>query len=318
MITVDLQNATSSEISDKMEAVFLATLNAGSLIINSLVFLLFYRKPTLRTFSNRFVLSLSLCHMVQSVLQMPYVVLSGLFGRWIFGQLWCNISASLSICLCLITAFSLLLIAIDRCYAVNNPLHYTMTFNKKLNYLQIIGIWMISVILSLPPVLGLFRIEYRRSWHSCSILWYSSTPSLVIYSTVLTISGFLVPFIKLCLTYRSMYLAAKKNSARARMYPYRKKLSSFKLGEEWRAIRTPLMVVTSHVVSTLPFYLVLALESYSKRYVRPDWLMSIVNIALFSSSIINPYLYVFRNKTTKKELRKLVYGKKEEGWLMGE
>ncbi|KAL3218271.1 hypothetical protein MRX96_031626 [Rhipicephalus microplus] len=114
--------------------------------------------------------------------------------------------------------FSILLIAVDRNCAVNSPLHYSMTITKKRTSGLIVSTWVFAVLISVPPLVGVSNIEYQESWAMCTITWYDTSLLTISYSCVLCVVGFLLPFVRITWIYASMFRAARRNSARARLH----------------------------------------------------------------------------------------------------
>ncbi|GIZ01976.1 melanopsin [Caerostris extrusa] len=125
-----INSSSNDELLRYTQFTILSLITTVGFVSNVLVLLLFYKKPTLRTFSNRFVLNLSISHFWQCVLILPTTVLSIAADRWIMNEIACYISGFLYTTLNITSVLSLLLIALDRNCAVNSPLHYSMTITK--------------------------------------------------------------------------------------------------------------------------------------------------------------------------------------------
>ncbi|KFM79118.1 G protein-coupled receptor 161, partial [Stegodyphus mimosarum] len=135
--TLTSSSPTTEEVSSTNDIVryiqfsSLILVTAMGFISNVLVLLLFYKRPTLRSFSNRFVLNLSISHFWYCILVLPIIVISTATDKWLFGDTACIISGFLFTTLNITSVLSLLLIAVDRNCAVNSPLHYSMTITKQ-------------------------------------------------------------------------------------------------------------------------------------------------------------------------------------------
>ncbi|XP_076365401.1 histamine H2 receptor-like [Tachypleus tridentatus] len=324
------------EMRQELQTVLLFLIFSGSVVINSMVFILFYKKPKLRTFSNRFILNLSLTHLLQAVVVMPYILFSGVFSEWPFGDVWCQISGFLLLYFSMETVFSLVLIAVDRNCAVNSPLHYSMTITKRKTGVFIAGTWFLAFFMCLPTLFGISTIKYRKTWHACAPVWINSDFCIIAYSILLITAGFAVPLFKLNCSYRSMFLIARSSSARTRRHAasltevhatgtqksyavhllkkksYRTTTSLLRqwsiFGNEWKAIKTGCLVIFSFILCWLPFFLVIGIEPYMKNESwMPGYFSPLVILLPLSASLINPYLYVFRNRTTFAYAKQLFY-----------
>ncbi|XP_015910821.1 melanopsin-like [Parasteatoda tepidariorum] len=328
-----LQNPIPAEIFRYIQIISLSLITILGFVSNFLVLLLFYRKPTLRSFSNRFVLNLTISHFWQCILTLPTTVMSVAAEKWLFGDITCIISGFLFITLIITSVLTLLLIALDRNFAVNSPLHYTMTITKKRTGFLIFMTWFIGVLVASPPFFGVTDIKYRPQWHMCTLEWEHNETYSLAYGSVLIVLGFMVPFLTTICVYSSMFQAARDNSERARKHsvnstivestlpetsrvsslPPKKKYRRWSsgsnqfFGEEWKAVRTGLLVVMTFTLCWLPYFTVTSLETYFYASNKiPDYVLFIVILCSSSACIINPYLYVFRNKTSRKHIKQII------------
>ncbi|KAI8507537.1 hypothetical protein Bbelb_149170 [Branchiostoma belcheri] len=73
-----------------LEATFMIVIFMSSVIANLIVFALFYKKPSLLSISNRFVLNLAVSNFLMSLLVTPSVLVSAMARSWIFGDALCQ------------------------------------------------------------------------------------------------------------------------------------------------------------------------------------------------------------------------------------
>ncbi|XP_076330235.1 uncharacterized protein LOC143235965 [Tachypleus tridentatus] len=113
-----------------------------------------------------------------------------------------------------------------------------------------------------------------------------------------------------------------------RMKPCRRSFSSSQLslfGKECKAVRTVLLVVLSFIACWGPYFTVLFLNSYITQDTWMPAYFPLVVIFLSSSScFIDPYIYVFRNETLQKHIKKLFhshtpkrFGNRKMGTVVG-
>ncbi|KAH9377229.1 hypothetical protein HPB48_000587 [Haemaphysalis longicornis] len=297
----DVQLSSFQYIALQAHYLLLLVIMVPSVAVNGLVFVLPYQRVSVRMTSNKFVLNMAVVHLLQTFLVLPFVFVSAMLRRWIFGDMCCKIHGSLTIFLAVANVFSILLIAIDRNCAVNSPLRYAMTIKKRRYSGLIASTWVVALLLSLPPLLDLCDVRYQDSWVTCTVTWYDSSLFTVAYSSVLCVIGFLVPFIWVAWIYASLYRAARRNSARARLnsvnatssaeisspsstgyqggghpafhFPRRMTWSrrspslvqaSALFGDEWKAVRTSVLVVVSFTACFFPFFFMTLLELHAR------------------------------------------------------
>ncbi|XP_022256468.1 G-protein coupled receptor 161-like isoform X2 [Limulus polyphemus] len=335
-LNIDAHNSTFSDIRKELQTIALILTFILSVISNGIVFVLFYKKPLLRSFSNRFVLNLSLTHLLQTLLILPGFLLGGVLGVWTLGDTWCHISGIVSTCLNLETSFSLVLIAVDRNYAVNSPLHYSMTITKRKTGAFIAVTWIVASLLCTPLIFGVPQIQFRINWCACAPLWGQRDLYTYVYSGLIVMAGLVMPLVKLSSTYCSMFLAARTSSVRVRQHnvntpsvtevqffapqetctihqlkkkSYRRASSSsqfFFFGDEWKAVRTGVIVIFSFIICWGPYFAVIGIEPYIQfKKWPPEYIVPVSIFLSFSSCVVNPYIYVFRNKTTRNHAKRL-------------
>ncbi|KAL1441987.1 hypothetical protein MTO96_000985 [Rhipicephalus appendiculatus] len=339
----DDQLSSFSYISVEVHYTLLLFIMVSSVAINGLVFVLFYQRPSVRMPSNKFVLNMAIVHLLQTFIVLPFVFVSVLFQEWIFGDVFCKIHGTLSVCLTMANVFSILLIAVDRNCAVNSPLHYSMTITKKRTNGLILSTWVCALVISVPPLAGVSGLQYQKSWAMCTVTWYDTGILTLAYSCVLCVLGFLLPFIRITWIYTSMFQAARRNSACTRLHnikggsseitppssagldggndvpvclnrksAWSKRTTSSQVsslfGDKLKAVRTGIFVVVSFTACFLPFFAMTVVEPHAQAFkTHLHNLPAIAMLLLFSSSLVNPYLYVMRNKATRKHIRKMFH-----------
>ncbi|VVC28794.1 G protein-coupled receptor, rhodopsin-like,GPCR, rhodopsin-like, 7TM [Cinara cedri] len=164
---------------------FLAVLGA---FFNIVVLVMFYKKPSLRSPSNRFVGSLIASDLLSSTVLGPSFLVSGVK----------TINKVLIVFVATSTIFSILVIAMDRYTAVLSPLHYATNVTRQKSVLVIGMVWTLSVALASPII---FK----------DLLVYDKKPIAMLEKThglVLLLIAFLAPCVALILVYFKMYVAA--------------------------------------------------------------------------------------------------------------
>ncbi|XP_016662867.1 D(4) dopamine receptor [Acyrthosiphon pisum] len=165
---------------------FLAVLGA---FLNIVVLVMFYKKPSLRSPSNRFVGSLIASDLLSSTVLGPLLI-SGIK----------TINKAMIVFVATSTIFSILVIAMDRYTAVLSPLHYATNVTRQKSVLVIGTVWSISAALASPM---LFK----------DLLIYEKFPVAMLEKThglVLLLIAFIGPCAALILVYFKMYVAAHR------------------------------------------------------------------------------------------------------------
>ncbi|GBM81326.1 hypothetical protein AVEN_254836-1 [Araneus ventricosus] len=325
------------DVAADFQTAALCILSVLGLCLNGLIFLLLYRKHNMRTFSNRFVLSLASSHLLQCLFIIPAMIIS--IQGVEFNKLWCRATTALTIFLNLVSVFSILLIAIDRNCAVNSPLHYTLTITKKRTGLLIGSTWSAALVLSIPVLVGTPETSNNRCLQEGFLFSDHPDTLSIVYSSIISFVGFIIPFVNVACLYFAMFKAARNNNARARRSssnssasneiivnlkpPKKQGVTEYTLRRNFsadhvdpkdtpccfagkhKAAVTGLLVVLSFVVCWLPFFATLVSDIFVPASANMKYF---VHFAAYTSCILNPYLYFFRNKNTWKESKKLVVG----------
>ncbi|XP_066995762.1 uncharacterized protein [Anabrus simplex] len=186
---------------------------------NCLVLLVFYRRPALRSPSNRFVLSLVLSNLLSSIVVAP-VLMVHVLNRDVW---WLSpLASGLTTLAVTASIFSILAIAVDRYNAVLSPLHYAMTITRQRSRGMISAAWGVAAFLATPPLLGILVRPPAAPPHSYYDINCSKVPGgdefRLIYAVTLVGIGFSLPLFVLSWIYARMYNAAHLNSKRTRRH----------------------------------------------------------------------------------------------------
>ncbi|XP_039293033.1 beta-3 adrenergic receptor isoform X3 [Nilaparvata lugens] len=176
----------SSRTADAVVDVCLTFLAASGLASNTLVLVVFYRCPALRSPSNRFVGSLVLADLVSSTVLAPTLISTRVS--------LVSLAAGVGTLVATASVFSVVAIAVDRYSAVLSPLHYAMTVTRRRSLAVIALVWSMSMALASPHLL--MPCENPLFWLS--------------HSLILLFIGFTFPLIALVLIYARMYAAAHR------------------------------------------------------------------------------------------------------------
>jgi len=87
-----------------------------------------------------------------------FLVLEISNNKWILGSIMCDIWTSTDVLLCTASILNFLVISIDRYFIINHPFKYAPMRKVKLLSFMIAGVWILSALVSLPPILGWGRM----------------------------------------------------------------------------------------------------------------------------------------------------------------
>ncbi|XP_050409787.1 G-protein coupled receptor 161 [Patella vulgata] len=340
---------TTTEIS--LMSVFLGIVILASIVGNILVFVVFIKKRCLLTISNRFVLNLSVCNSFNIVLVMPCVLVSLIAKQWVLGDAWCQITGFIMNVVFGASTLTLLVISIDRYCAVVTPLHYSLLVTSQRCYLMIAGVWMVAIVSSLPPLVGWNRMEFQKNKMICTVKWSSEDTVDRYYTLFLVTVCFVLPLLGMLFAYTVIFRAARTNNERTRRSSIvpstasddsvqsplkngrrrsstasilaRRVSSSGRLGslllrrEEWKAAVTSFLIVFTFITSWLPYFIVIVLESLLSKATIQHPAVGITSIILaMASCAVNPFVYVFRSKRLREEIKCILLNRRTKVQLI--
>lgn len=198
----------------------LCLLILGTVFGNILVILGVFTHKPLRIVPNFFIVSLAVADLAVALLVMPLNVAYSTLGRWLWGKHLCKMWLTSDIMSCTSSILNLCAIALDRYWAITDPINYAHKRTLKRVVLQIAGVWILSLIISSPPLLGWndWPDEFTTET-SCQL---TSEPGYVVYSSF---GSFFIPLVIMTIVYYKIYSAAKERLRRrnlaARIYKKR-------------------------------------------------------------------------------------------------
>ncbi|XP_063682623.1 alpha-1A adrenergic receptor-like [Bolinopsis microptera] len=101
------------------------------------------------------------------------------------------------------------LYALDRLIYVMYPLKYHTKMNRRKAMFMLLGIWVYSTALSLPPVFGYNKYKFSKNTYTCGI----GNPEGS-YFLLFCIGAFPIPLATICISYIVIYIIARENSRR--------------------------------------------------------------------------------------------------------
>ena len=260
-------------------SVWLSFTSLATITGNALVMWLFYEHESLRTVSNRFIISLATADIlvglvinpvwiaVRYVIQPPFIST----GSEILEMLWIHTTAA--------TTFNLCCVSVDRFIAICFPLRYRLIVTKRTCHFSIISAWLASIFLPF------------------SLLFVSEENMEILIA--IPAATFLVPNIIVAFCYAWIFKAARRQIRRIQDNSFQNN-TVYHAVKNYKALKTVGMVVGVFIASWMPCLVATIVHEvkgedyclYVKYYnaVWP-WIEAIA----FTSSAINPWIYCFRN-----------------------
>ncbi|KAM8793349.1 5-hydroxytryptamine receptor 1A-like [Eudromia elegans] len=186
----------------------LTSLLLGTLILcavsgNACVIAAIALERSLQNVANYLIGSLAVTDLMVSVLVLPMAALYQVLNKWTLGQVTCDIFISLDVLCCTSSILHLCAIALDRYWAITDPIDYVNKRTPRRAALLISLTWLIGFLISIPPMLGWRTPEDRSDPDACTI---SKEHGYTIYSTF---GAFYIPLLLMLVLYGRIFRAAR-------------------------------------------------------------------------------------------------------------
>ncbi|KFM79135.1 5-hydroxytryptamine receptor 1, partial [Stegodyphus mimosarum] len=135
---------------------------------------------------------------------MPLALHYELAGDWRLGATICDMWVAFDITCCTASILNLCMISVDRYLAITKPLTYGVRRRSRRTYVSIGITWIMSALVSVPPLLILGNEHGTDSNPTCDV---SQNFGYQLYATL---SSFYIPMLVMVMMYCKIYLAAKR------------------------------------------------------------------------------------------------------------
>lgn len=192
----------------KLSYQIITSLLLGALILcsifgNACVVAAIALERSLQNVANYLIGSLAVTDLMVSVLVLPMAALYQVLNKWTLGQEICDLFISLDVLCCTSSILHLCAIALDRYWAITDPIDYVNKRTPRRAAILISVTWLIGFSISIPTVLGWRSAEDRADLDACII---SQDPGYTIYSTF---GAFYIPLILMLVLYGRIFKAAR-------------------------------------------------------------------------------------------------------------
>jgi hypothetical protein len=256
-----------------------------------------YRTRSLQKSSNYFTLNLAFADILVSLVNMPVTIYTILQQRWLLGEDICRVLGYVNILSFISSVMSLALIAINRLFFVVHWKKYTRYFSPRRVKMFIALNWILSGLLSLPPLIGWSSFGYVPGKSYCFVLWRDD----VYFAYFMVVVCFFGPLVTMGICYTKILLftrhAKRKikctNSAIAG--PTKSMLFRNVSPEEARITNTFLIVLGVFIICWSPFATTMFFDIYNPNTL-PRWIDVGSLLLGYMNSLCNPIIYSVRNR----------------------
>lgn len=172
---------------------------------NILVILSVACHRSLRTVTHYFIVNLAVADLLLSSTVLPFSAIFEMLGHWVFGRAFCDVWAAMDVLCCTASIMSLCVISVDRYIGVSYPLRYPAIVTEKRALLALMGIWALSITISIGPLFG-WKEPAPENEYVCKI---TEEPGYAIFSAV---GSFYLPLVVILVMYCRVYVVARRET----------------------------------------------------------------------------------------------------------
>ncbi|KAK7066577.1 hypothetical protein SK128_007734, partial [Halocaridina rubra] len=265
------------------------------------------------------MLNMAFCDLGISITGYPYTTVSAYMGRWVFGDIMCQLYGFLCFTLNEVQMNTLVVIAIFRYVSVCRP-QFKHLLTASLAKRCLMLVWLYCLLWTVAPLLGWSRYVQEPFSVSCSTDWHDRSFAGIAYSVCLCLFCYLTQVAILILCYykilsksRQLQLRPPETDPKLYVYGDEESLkgikcckhyvcvceSSFKNGVEKHVLMMNILMVLSFIVFWTPYAIVSLISMYNADlsafwYVFPT-------VFAKTSCMMNPIIYGVSHKLLRRE-----------------
>ncbi|XP_066577078.1 G-protein coupled receptor 26 [Amia ocellicauda] len=199
------------DLAEILLALCIVVVAVVSLLSNLLVLLCFLHSTEIRKqVPGVFIMNLSFCNLLITVLNMPSTLLGIIKNRQPFGDCICHTVSFLETFLTINTMLSMAALSIDKWIAVVFPLSYSSKMRYRDAVIMVCYSWLHSLTFSLISLLFSW-VDYNNIYASCTLHLKEERERrrFTVFTIVLHATSFMLSLLILCFTYLKVLKVAR-------------------------------------------------------------------------------------------------------------
>lgn len=176
-----------------------------TVIGNVLVILSVFNYRPLCIAQNFFIVSLAVADLTVALLVLPFNLTYYIMGKWIFGIHVCKMWLTSDVLCCTASILNLCAIALDRYWAITDPINYAGKRTVERVIIMIAFTWVSSAIISSPPLIG--WNDWPDNFDENTPCQLTSEKGYIIYSSS---GSFYIPLFIMTAVYIQIFIATKR------------------------------------------------------------------------------------------------------------
>jgi len=288
---------------------------------NLIVCLIVYQRAVMRSAINLLLANMAFSDILTSLMPMVFSFVTIIWGNSVLGEVQCKIILFVREILICIGIFMLMSISVNRyLIIVQRKDKLTITHARIL----IAASWVTSLVLALPPVVGLGDYTLFKQGHSQLCIIHFENDYDVIFLIVKVSVTFFIPILVMTFSFSRILNVVKKNNSRVHNHPnidfsisvinnnghiglpilQRSFKVSFDMSFKTRAFKTILILFIAFVSCWTPYALNLVVSHFTEHESRTRALIFLW--FGFAKCAINPIIYSMRIKKFRQHCRELI------------
>lgn len=282
-----------------------------ALLGNVVVCLMVYQRSAMRSAINILLASLAFSDMMLAILNMPFALVTVVTTKWIFGDLFCRVSAMFFWFFVMEGMAILLIISIDRFLIIVQKQDKLSPHRAKL---LIVITWGLTFVFSLPLAIGFPPLQIPPRAPQC-VFGYSVEPGYHAYVLILMLVFFFIPFMVMLYTFLGILNTIRHNAIRIHSHTdsiclsqasklgllslHRPLQMNIDMSFKTRAFTTILILFSVFTVCWAPFTAYSLVATFSDSFYYKDSFFQISTWVLwlcYLKSALNPLIYYWRIK----------------------
>ena len=288
-------------------------LATGTVFLNAVVILTFFKVRTLLIPASLPIISLAIADVVLALATMPLGIASNMSGRWLFGVAACNWYGFSHTVVGLSSILHHAIIAFERCVTIYQPLK--MHFNMHRMLTIILFIWGFVAAWCFFPILGWSSYGPEGSETVCSIKWNSTENSDAVFVICTFVLFCFVPFGFIFACYTAIALNLRHMSKLAKnTWGKSSHIARDRVAIKRKAIVHGAIMVAAVLITWLPYAIVAFHVMLSHQNRISPMVYSITAMFAKTSTLMNPVICFFWYRRFREGTKKLLT-KKRSGAL---
>ena len=284
----------------------LFVINLAALFGNILLCIAFFQNNNLRSVTNIFVLTLTVCDIVMSITSMPLSEGALIAGEWIFGDFLCHFQGFLTLFLAFLSLQMMAMTAVNRYFRVIKPDLYKKVFTTGYTILMITS----ASLLSLGILSSITFAQHGNSFifhpgKTICVNVYRSMLTAQVYTIVSSALFVLLPAVVIIWCYAKVFTRIRKHFRRLAARKMSKASFNSLNPAEIVVTRTLFAIVLAFFICWIPCIVIDLMDIMKEKWFTRRVYLAYTYFA-YTSSAINPLIYGIMNRSFRVEYLKLL------------